>query len=143
MKVNKNFKCYILFFCHQKTIKNRQALHEVIRASSLHKFCWIFFQTCRSHHGYENFQIYGKLQFLEDVLTSQNIDSRYFYLYAATTPPIPPIPLCSQNSPPNSFMTPQLTMTWSIRLFIAYVICNFSNVKTLQFCKQNICNIAW
>ena len=28
-------KCYILF-CHQKTIKNRQALHEIIRASSLY-----------------------------------------------------------------------------------------------------------
>ena len=36
LKVNRNLNLnVILFFCHQKTIKNRQALHEIIRALSL------------------------------------------------------------------------------------------------------------
>ena len=39
----------------------------------------------------KEFQIYGKLQFLEDVLANQNIDFRYFYSYATTTLHIPPI----------------------------------------------------
>ena len=38
--------------------------------------------------GCEKFQIYGELQFLKDVLASQNIDSRYLYLYATTAPPL-------------------------------------------------------
>ena len=60
----------------------RQALHETIRASlGLPNFCLTFFQTCISHHGCEKSQIYGKLQFLEDLLASQNIDSSYFYSY--------------------------------------------------------------
>ena len=68
----------------------RQALHETIRASlGLPNFCLTFFQTCISHHGCEKSQIYGKLQFLEDLLASQNIDSSYFYSYV-TPPPTPP-----------------------------------------------------
>ena len=35
--------------------------------------------------GFEKFQIYEKLQFPEDVLRNQNIDSRYFYSYATTS----------------------------------------------------------
>ena len=66
-----------------------------------------------SYHACEKFQIYGELQFLEDVLASQKIDCRYFYSYATT--PLPPFPLSSLQS--------QATMTWNIRLF--YMICNF------------------
>ena len=61
-------------------MKNRQALHET------------FFQTCISHHGCEKSQIYGKLQFLEDLLASQNIDSSNFYLYVTNPPPTPTPP---------------------------------------------------
>ena len=112
------------FFWHQKAIKNRQALHEVIRASSLSIiFVDFFFETCISHHGCENFQIYGNLQFLEDVLGSQNINSRYFYSYAATSPPIPPITPEERLSELSSrfYHPPQVTMTWNIRLFIFYI----------------------
>ena len=35
LKVNRNFKCYILFLPSKKITKNRQALHQIIRASSL------------------------------------------------------------------------------------------------------------
>ena len=64
-------------------MKNRQALHET------------FFQTCISHHGCEKSQIYGKLQFLEDLLASQNIDSSYFYSYVTPPPtPTPPYRHC-------------------------------------------------
>ena len=36
LKVNRNLNLNVIFFfCHQKTIKNRQALHEIIRALSL------------------------------------------------------------------------------------------------------------
>ena len=70
--------------------------------------------TKNVHGGSERFQIYGKLQSLEDVLSSQNIESRYFYLYA--TIPFPysfpapyPFPLWPLQS--------QAIMTWNIRLF--------------------------
>ena len=78
---------YSFFFCHQKTIKSR--LHEIIRTSSLSIiFAEFSFKPVYriSHHGCEKFQIYGKLQFLEDVFASQNIDSRYSYPYATTAP---------------------------------------------------------
>ena len=35
LEVNRNFKGYFLFFYHQKTIKNRQGMHEIIWALSL------------------------------------------------------------------------------------------------------------
>ena len=36
LKVNRNSNLNVIFFfCHQKNIKNRQALHEIIRALSL------------------------------------------------------------------------------------------------------------
>ena len=47
------------FFAIKKQQKSRQALHEIIKASS---------QTCIFHHGCKKLQIYRKLQFLEDVL---------------------------------------------------------------------------
>ena len=53
---------------------------------SLRNFCWNFFQICISYHGCGKFQIYGKLQFLEDAFSSQNIDSRYFYSYILPPP---------------------------------------------------------
>ena len=76
---------YMFFFCEQKTIKNRQALHEIFRASSLS----IIFIGLSSRPVYPNMvlqkiEIYEKLQFLEDVLASQNIDSIFFYSYATT-----------------------------------------------------------
>ena len=105
----------------------RQALHETIRASlGLPKFCLTFFQTCISHHGCEKSQIYGKLQFLEDLLASQNIDSSYFYSYVTPLPPPPPLPhIAPANSPTGSIITSQATMTLNIRLFLFYMICNF------------------
>ena len=51
--------------------------------------------TKNLHGGSEKFQIYGKLQSLEDALSGQNIESRYFYLYATTPFPYsfpPPTP---------------------------------------------------
>ena len=99
---------------------------------SLHNFCRTFFQTCISHYVCEKFQVYEKLQFLEDALSSQNIDCRYFYSYAATSPLLFSL----------SALQSQATMTWNIRLF--YMICNFSIVMTLQFCKYiAFCHIAW
>ena len=105
----------------------RQALHETIRASlGLPNFCLTFFQTCISHHGCEKSQIYGKLQFLEDLLASQNIDSSYFYSYVTPPPPPPPLPhIAPANSPTGSIITSQATMTLNIRLFLFYMICNF------------------
>ena len=105
----------------------RQALHETIRASlGLPNFCLTFFQTCISHHGCEKSQIYGKLQFLEDLLASQNIDSSYFYSYVTPPPPPPPLPhIATANSPTGSIITSQATMTLNIRLFLFYMICNF------------------
>ena len=51
-------------------------------------------------------------------------------------PPHSPYRPCGHDSLPDSITTPQETMTWNIRLFIFYMICNFfSNVMTLQFCK--------
>ena len=48
-------------FCHQKTIKSRQALHEIffnlqcksglLRGLSLHNIYWIFGRICISYHG--------------------------------------------------------------------------------------------
>ena len=102
----------------------RQALHETIRASlGLPNFCLSFFQTCISHHGCEKSQIYGKLQFLEDLLATQNIDSSYFYSYITPPPPLPHI--ATANSPTGSIITSQATMTLNIRLFLFYMICNF------------------
>ena len=76
-------------------MKNRQALHETIRASlGLPNFCLTFFQTCISHHSCEKSQIYGKLQFLEDLLGSQNIDSSHFYSYVTPPTPTPPYRHC-------------------------------------------------
>ena len=105
----------------------RQALHETIRASlGLPNFCLTFFQTCISHHGCEKSQIYGKLQFLEDLLASQNIDSSYFYSYVTPPPPPPPLHhIATANSPTGSIITSQATMTLNIRLFLFYMICNF------------------
>ena len=70
--------------------------------------------TKNLHGGSEKFQIYGKLQSLEDALSSQNIESRYFYLYATapfpySSPPPYPFPLWPLQS--------QATMTLNIRLF--------------------------
>ena len=47
---------------------------------------------------------------------------------------------CSQNSPPGSFITPQVTMTWSIRLFIFYFMwfVIFSNVMKYQIKKTTL-----
>ena len=105
-------------------MKNRQALHETIRASlGLPNFCLTFFQTCISHHSCEKSQIYGKLQFLEDLLGSQNIDSSHFYSYVTPPPPLPHI--ATANSPTGSIITSQATMTLNIRLFLFYMICNF------------------
>ena len=57
------------------------------------------FQICIFHHGCVKYQIYGKLKFLEDVLSSQTIESRYFYSYATTSfpPPLPIAPAVSGN----------------------------------------------
>ena len=78
-----------------------------------------FFSNLSIVHVCERFQIYGKLWLLEDVLISQNIDSRYFCLCANTIPYLhSPYHPCSHNSPPGSIITPQATMTWNIRLFI-------------------------
>ena len=145
MKVNRNFICYILFLPSKNKKEQTSSASNYKGFISFHNFCWIFFQTCISHHGCEDFQIYGKLQFLENVLATQHTDSRYFYSYAATTPPPPrsPYPPCSLNSSPGSFITPQVTMTWNIRLFIFMWFVTFSSLMTLQFCKQNIYHIAW
>ena len=129
----------IFFFCHQKTIKNRQGLHKIIRDSLL---SIIFFQSCISHHC-ENFQIYGKLHFLEDVLASQNIDSRYFYSYAATIPSISLIVPAVRTL--LQVLSSPLRWPWlgilDYLYFKWFVI--FSNVMALQFCRQNIYHIAW
>ena len=88
----------------------RQALHETIRASlGLPN---------------EKSQIYGKLQFLEDLLASQNIDSSYFYSYVNPPPP-PPLPHIATTNSPTGSITSQATMTLNIRLFLFYMICNF------------------
>ena len=80
----------------------------------------------------KNFNFMEKLEFLEDVLASQNIGSRYFYSYA-NIPPTFPHRLWSHNSLPGSIITPQATMTWNIRLFIFCMICNFLKCDDFTF----------
>ena len=72
-------------------LKNKQALHEIIRASSV---SIIFVEFYISPHGCESFQIYGKLQFLQVVLASQNIGSRYFN---HMLPNVITLQFCKQN----------------------------------------------
>ena len=40
-------------------------------------------------------------------------------------PPHSPYNPCSHDSPPDSIITLQVMLTWNIRLFIFYLICNF------------------
>ena len=94
---------------------------------SLHNFCWVFFETCISHHGCENFQIYGKLQILEDVLARQNIGCRYFYSYATIAPAISPIAPVVRIL--LQVLLSPLRWPWlgilGYLYFIFYMICNF------------------
>ena len=87
---------------------------------SLHIFCWIFSQTCMSHHGWEKFSnlwcsSYWKIYFQVKILTLD------IFIHAPTPSNSP----CSQNCPPGSTITPQVTMTWNVRLFMFYMIYNF------------------
>ena len=63
-----------------------------------------------------------------------------FLLICCNCSPHSPYPPCSQNSPPGSFITPQVTMTWSIRLFIFYFMwfVIFSNVMKYQIKKTTL-----
>ena len=93
LKVNINLNA-ILCFLSSKNSKKQTTSAKILRVSLLFIiFVELFFQTCISQYGGEKVQIYGKLQFLNDVLASQNIDSRYFYSYA-TNPSSPSLPYC-------------------------------------------------
>ena len=76
--------------CHPKT-KSRQALYEIIRASSLS----IIFVELSFKPVYPT-MVVENLKFIENYNSwSQNIDSRYFYSYTATSLPPSPYRPCS------------------------------------------------
>ena len=115
----------VFFFCHQKTIKNRQALHEIIRALSLSiifvefsfkpVYLTMVVKIFKFMENYNSWKMYLQVKILTlDIFT-----------YMLGPLPLFPLSPCSWNSPTGSFITPQVTMIWSIRLFIFYVICNF------------------
>ena len=126
MTESRHFK-YCIIFLPSKAIKTNKLCMKLLGLHLFHIFCWIFFETCISHYGSENFQIYGKLQFLEDVLVSQNIDSRHFYLYAATAPPIPHIAPAVRTL--LQVLSSPLRWPWlgilGYLYSIFYTICNF------------------
>ena len=129
MKINRSLNA-IFFLCHQKTIKNRQALHEIIRASSLSViFVKLSFKRLYPTMVVKNFK------FMENF----NSWMMYFQVKILT------LDIFTNMLPPPFSLSPlqsQATMTWNIRLF--YMICNFSNVITLQFCTYiAFCHIAW
>ena len=97
LKVNRNLNA-IFFFGHQKAIKNRHALHENIRASSLSiNSLELSFKSKYLTVVARKYKFHDKLQMIEDVLSSQNIDSGYFLLLCYHLPPLfPPSPLQSQ-----------------------------------------------
>ena len=109
-KVNRNLNA-IFSFCHQKTIKNRQALHEIIRASSLSViFVELSFKRLYPTMVVKNFK------FMENF----NSWMMYFQVKILT------LDIFTNMLPPPFSLSPlqsQATMTWNIRLF--YMICNF------------------
>ena len=132
----------IFFFCHQKTIKNRQALHQIIRALPL---CIIFVEFCLK-------PVYLTLV-VEILKFMENCNAKEMYLQVKILaldifthmlpliPSIPPIVLAVKTL---QVLSSPLRWRWleilSYLYFIWFVI--FSNVMTLQFCKQNIYHIA-
>ena len=124
LKVNINFKCYILFLSSKNNKKQARSAWNYQGFISLRNFRWILFETCISHHGSEKIQIYGKLQLLEDILARQNIEFRYFYLYIYTYTTQPPSPFR-----PCSLRRRGLGI---LGYFIWFVI--FSNAMTVLYC---------
>ena len=60
LESKQKFKCYIPF-CHKRTIKNRQALNEIIRASSLSIFfAELSFKTVYPNMAVKNFKFVEK-----------------------------------------------------------------------------------
>ena len=138
MKVNRNLNLNVIFFfCHQKTIKNRQALHEIIRALSLSinfaersfkpVYPTMVVKSFKFMENYNSWKIYSQVKILTlDIFTHMLLPP----------PPLPPTP---PNLHPCSLRRPWLGI---LGYFIWFVV--FSNVMTLQFCKYiAFCHIAW
>ena len=132
----------VFFFCHQKTIKNRQALHEIIGALSLSIFFVEFsvklvyltlvVEILKFMENYNAWETYLQVKILAlDIVTHM-------------LPPIPSIPPIALAVKTLQVLSSPLRWPWPEILgylhFIWFVI--FSNVMTLQFCKQNIYHIA-
>ena len=83
LKVNRNLNA-IFFACHQKAIRNRQALPEIIRASSLSIiFVGLSFKPVYPTMVVKNFKFMENYNSWNMYLQVK-IDSRYFYSYVTT-----------------------------------------------------------
>ena len=114
------------FFYHQKTIKNRQALHEIIWVSSLSiTFVEFSFKPVYPTMVVKNFKFMKNYNFWKMYLLVKILTLDIFTHMLPLPPPHSPYRPCSHDCPPDSIITPQTTMIWNIRLFIFYMICNF------------------
>ena len=134
MKVNRNLND-IFFFCHQKTkkTKNRQALHEIIRPSSVFRIfielsfkpvCPIMFvKNFKFMENYNSWKMYLQVKkLIVDIFTQMLSLHSLHFLY-----------------PPCSLRRPWFGI---LDYFIWFVI--FSKVMALQFCKFiAFCHVAW
>ena len=84
LKINRNFKYYILFLPSNNNKKQTSSASNYQGFISLPAYL-------HTRYCCENFQIYGKLKFLEDALASQNIDLDIFTHMLPLLPPILPI----------------------------------------------------
>ena len=97
LKVNRNLNA-IYFACHQKTIRNRQALHVIIRTSSLSIiFVGLSFKPVYPTMVVKNFKFMENYNSWNMYLQVK-IDSKYFYSYATTRSlPFPISPAVSED----------------------------------------------
>ena len=131
------------FFYHQKTIKKKEGLHEVIWALSLSIISVEF--SFKPVYPTMFVKIWNSRKIMKHLWNISGIctcKSKYwlliFYSYASITHHSPYHPW-SQKYPLGSIITPQVKMTWNVRLFIFYMNCK---VMTLQFFKSSIYHIA-
>ena len=116
----------IFFSYHQKTIKNRQALVEIIWVSSLYIiFVEFSFKSVYPTMVVKNFNFMKNCNFWKMQLQVKILTLDIFAHMLSLPPPHSPYSPCSHDSPPDSIIIPHVMMTWNIRLFIFYMICNF------------------
>ena len=110
-------------------MKNRQALHEIIRASSLSiifvelsfkpAYPTMVVKNFKFMENYNSWKIYLQVKILALVI--------FTHMLPPAQPRTPPLlsHITPANSPPGSIITSQATMTLNIRLFLFYIISNF------------------